>query len=243
MSEPQRRVVGQAGWRLEVHEETSSTNDLARKLPAWSAARAERQTAGRGRFGRAFVSDKGGFWISAVLPASGDLSAWNGFSLTVGGHLLRMLSRLGVPDCRLRWPNDLMAGGKKLGGILIEQAPGAFIVGLGVNVLNTPWQEVPELASTTTRLSDELGQECEPEDLDEPVLNAIADAHASMLTGGLAVAVKEFNAQWSEPRLVEVTLLDGNLLKGEFSGLDDGGNLSVGGLTVPHNEVERLREL
>ena len=106
--------MGQAGWQLEVHHEVASTNDLARALTAWKAVRAERQTAGRGRFGRSFVSDPGGLWISAVVPATGDPAQWNGFSLMVGCHLLRMLAQLGVPAVRLRWPNDLMTGSKKL---------------------------------------------------------------------------------------------------------------------------------
>lgn len=243
MVDPQRRVIGRACWRLEVHEETSSTNDMARSLTAWSAVRAVRQTAGRGRFGRAFVSDPGGFWISAVLPAPGHPREWTGFSLMVGCHLLAPLVRLGVPEARLRWPNDLMAGDKKLGGILIEQGQEVLIVGLGLNVVNTPWHHAPEIASYTTRLCDELARHCVPDELDEPVLDALADAHAAMLTGGPPEAVRRFNAQWIQPRRVEVTLLDGARIEGDFSGLDSDGHLLMGSLLIPHNEVGRLREL
>ena len=71
--------VGKAGWKLFECATAASTNDLARGLPAWSAVRADTQTGGRGRFGRTFVSDRGGLWISAVLPAGGGLAKWAGF--------------------------------------------------------------------------------------------------------------------------------------------------------------------
>jgi len=115
--------------------------------------RAETQTGGRGRFGRVFVSDPGGLWISAVLPAEGGTQRWAGFSLMVGIHLVRMLEALNVPGARLRWPNDLMSGTKKLGGLLIEQsARETLIVGFGLNVRNAPWATDPALDEIATSL-------------------------------------------------------------------------------------------
>ncbi len=242
--EPQRRTVGQAAWQLIVHEETGSTNDIARALSPWHAVRAERQTAGRGRFGRTFVSDAGGFWISSVVPAEGGPARWNGFSLVIGCHLLRLMTKLTLPDARLRWPNDLMSGPRKVGGILIEQGSGTLIVGLGLNVANTPWQHDPALAATTGRLDDLLLQRLSLDELDTHVLDAIADAHESMEKGGLPPAITELNAHWAAtPRHVEITLLEGDTLQGPFGGLDPEGNLRVGPIIVPHNEVGRLREL
>ena len=79
--------VGKAGWKLFECGSAASTSDLAHDLPVWSAVRADIQTGGRGRFGRVFVSDPGGLWISAVLPADGGVAKWAGFSLMVGVHL------------------------------------------------------------------------------------------------------------------------------------------------------------
>ena len=105
-------IIGSAGWRFFRYETVASTNDLARNLLPWSAVCAMAQTAGRGRFGRSFVSDPGGLWLSATLPAEGGAGRWSGFSLMVGCHLLRVLENLAVPDVRLRWPNDLMSAKK-----------------------------------------------------------------------------------------------------------------------------------
>jgi len=147
------QIVGTAGWRLHEYGTVGSTNDLARNLPAWSAVRADAQTGGRGRFGRVFVSDPGGLWISAVLPAEGGTQRWAGFSLMVGIHLVRLLEGFRVPGARLRWPNDPMSGKKKLGGLLIEQSTReTLIVGFGLNVRNSPWKTDPALDVIATSL-------------------------------------------------------------------------------------------
>ena len=240
--------VGRAMWQLASYDSLASTSDLSRELPAWNAVCARRQTAGRGRFGRAFVSDEGGLWISAVLPAGKDPAMWTGFSLMVGNHLLRMLRHLGLPDARLRWPNDVMARDKKLAGLLIEQgAQETLNVGLGLNVRNAPWEHDASLEPTTTRLADLLSPPPELSDLAVCVLDALADAHEHMLTGGFSAAVEEFNANL-EPRQVEISLLEGGTTRGYFTGLDPSGNLIIVDpaeipQTIPHPQVERLREV
>jgi BirA family transcriptional regulator, biotin operon repressor / biotin---[acetyl-CoA-carboxylase] ligase len=246
MSTPISRV-GTAMWHLQAFDSVTSTNDLARDLPAWSAVRAQCQTAGRGRFGRTFVSDDGGLWLSAVLPAVGGPARWGGFSLMVGNHIRILLGGFNIPDARLRWPNDLMVRNQKLGGLLIEQGRNETLtVGLGLNVKNTPWTMAPDLASTTTRLVDILPDGPDVSDLTVPVLDALADAHEAMLRGGLALAIREFNAH-HRPVQVNIVQPDGKPSEGEFIGLDTAGNLrlidaSGDSVTVPHTQVERLTE-
>lgn len=239
--------VGSATWHLQAYDSVPSTNDLARDLPAWTAVTARSQTAGRGRFGRSFVSEEGGLWISAVLPTEGGPARWNGFSLMVGNYLRKMLHDLGIPESRLRWPNDLMVGTKKMGGLLIEQGRNETLtVGLGLNVQNTPWQSEPDLAPCTTRLADRLPDGPDANDLVVPVLDALADAHEAMLISGLVQAIRDFNTH-HEPIPVEITRPNGSSTRGTFTGLDPTGNLIILDArgtprTVPHNEVERLRE-
>jgi BirA family transcriptional regulator, biotin operon repressor / biotin---[acetyl-CoA-carboxylase] ligase len=244
---PSATIVGSAGWKLFVHEEVSSTNDLARKMPPWTAVRASTQTAARGRFGRSFVSDAGGLWLSATLPA-GNASQWSGFSLMIGHHLLVALRKLGVPGARLRWPNDLMSGSRKVAGLLIESGTRQVLtVGVGMNVRNTPWRYDSALANTSARLADLLPSLPSLEMLTIVVLDAMADAHRAMLDEGLATVIRELNAHWNASP-VEVTLLGGETINGSFLGLDLNANLRV--LTpasqerlVPHHHVARLKEL
>ncbi len=217
-------------------------------MPPWTAVRAIAQTAGRGRFGRSFVSDAGGLWLSATLPAAGGTSQWSGFSLMIGHHLLVALKKLNVSDARLRWPNDLMSGNKKLAGLLIEQGTRhTLTAGVGMNVHNTPWRQDPSLADTSARLADLLPIVPSLEALTITVLDALADAHCAMLKGGLESAIRELNTHWTACP-VEVTLIGGEKISGSFLGLDRNANLRI--LTpanqvrpVPHHHVVRLKEL
>jgi BirA family transcriptional regulator, biotin operon repressor / biotin---[acetyl-CoA-carboxylase] ligase len=241
-------TIGAAGWRLFPYQTVTSTNDLARDLPPWSAVRAASQTAGRGRFGRSFVSDIGGLWLSATLPALGDASRWNGFSLMVGHHLLLALKKLNVSEARLRWPNDLMSGRKKLAGLLIEQGGRQKLtIGIGMNVQNAPWTFDPSLADNTTRLADTSGAVPSLDVLTVSVLDRVDDAYHAMLAGGLEPAIRALNVHWSS-RPVEITLTGGEIIGGRFIGLDEAANLRIvtaqgNERRVLHHHVARLKEL
>jgi len=241
--------IGNAGWRVFHYAEADSTNDLARELHPWSAVRADLQRSGRGRFGRVFVSDRGGLWISAILPAEGGPKKWAGFSLMVGCHLVRMLEDIQVAGARLRWPNDLMKGKKKLGGLLIEQsAPESMIVGFGLNVTNSPWELDPSLESISTSLAREISNLPDLEELVVRTLDALADAHLEMSTGGQESAIRQLNARWTQPAPVHIELSDGGVASGHFVGLDLKGNLRIldpsnREFLVPHQSVEKLIEI
>lgn len=241
--------IGAAGWRLFECESAVSTNDLAREFAAWSAVRAETQSGGRGRFGRAFISDPGGLWISAVLPTEGGPAKWAGFSLRVGVALVQMLEALDAPFVRLRWPNDLMCGQKKLGGLLIEQfSPDRLIVGFGLNVSNAPWEADAALEPVATSLTRVLTTAPSVAQMAVFTLNALAEAHAEMVTGGMTSAINDLNERWREPIPVRVALSDGTSLTGQFVGLDPLGNLRLRDaldyeFLVPHQRVERLTEI
>lgn len=130
---------------LTVADEVESTNEAllaAAALPAgrMDACLAEFQTRGRGRRGRSWVAPyASGLCLSvswAFRDAPPQLSA---LSLAVGVGVLRALRALGVPGVGLKWPNDLLYGLRKLGGILIElraeaAGPAFVVIGLGINV-------------------------------------------------------------------------------------------------------------
>lgn len=236
-------------WNQIHLSETASTNDVCRAMPPWTSVRADSQTRGRGRFGRPFVSGKGGLWLSASLPATGPSEIWAGFSLRVGASILARLKSIGLSDARLRWPNDILCGSRKLAGLLIEQpASGVLIVGFGMNVHNEPWRDAPELRETATRLADWLSPVPGLDALEDEILKALAEAHNLMIKGGMKAAIDELNAGWTEPVPVEITLVGGGTVRGSFVGLAPNGHLQLldqngSGFLVEHPTVERLREL
>lgn len=238
-----------AGWRTEFHALIGSTTERARLLPPWHAVLAAEQTAGRGQYERVFVSNRGGLFLSAVVPAPGGAREWVGFSLVVGWSLLSMLRRWHVKDARLRWPNDLMVGSRKLGGILIEQAgPETLVVGIGINLTNKPWVTDPELGTVATRVRD-----CAPTvpgilKAAEDTLRAVRVAHHEMRGRGLAGMQDRINGSWGNPRRVELDLGEERTCTGRFGGIDETGRLLVwtGAGTLRSfaaHHVHRLREL
>lgn len=131
--------------KLVVEERVGSTNDLAARIMRESpraavVCLAEEQTAGRGRRGRGWVSPFGNnFYGSFGWIFPNGMAALEGLSLAVGVVIVRVLRRHGVKNAQLKWPNDIVVGGAKLGGVLIEvlaEAGGQcqVIVGLGLNV-------------------------------------------------------------------------------------------------------------
>lgn len=131
--------------RLRVEERVASTNDevmaLMRAEPVSGVVcLAEEQTAGRGRRGRDWMSPLGGNFYGSVGWAFAEgIAAVEGLSLAIGVAVVRALRRYGLSGVQLKWPNDIVVGEAKLGGVLIElqaeaEGPCVVVVGLGLNL-------------------------------------------------------------------------------------------------------------
>jgi BirA family biotin operon repressor/biotin-[acetyl-CoA-carboxylase] ligase len=131
--------------RIELLDECDSTNAVAAVrardgAPSGTTIVCELQRAGRGRQGAGWVAALGAGLTFSVLwrfpPAAALLT---GLPLVVGVACARALESLGARDVALKWPNDLLRGGAKLGGILVEaqgdaRGPLAAVIGIGLNV-------------------------------------------------------------------------------------------------------------
>lgn len=234
------------GWTLHYCDSLASTNDYARHLPAWHAIRAHVQTGGRGRHGRRWESSAGGLWISAVLPLDPPGKGWPAFPLAAGLAVVSTLRTLGLRDARLRWPNDVLVGPRKICGILMEKfLPDRVVVGLGLNVSNNPGKDEPSLHAVATSLASELPVVPPADDLYEEILVALRVLHGRVAEDGFGSLADEINNHWGGTREVELTLA-GESVRGRFLGIDSRGDLLVesDGQTAAYSapRVQLMRE-
>jgi len=229
--------LGEAGWRVRHFQDVASTNDEARASALagdlgdiWFVA--ERQTAGRGRLDRQWVSPRGNLHASALLiePCAVERAAEIGF--VAGVALVDALRDVAGPaggEFGLKWPNDVLARGAKLAGILVEgltlpSRKFAAIVGIGVNC-----QTAPEgMAYPATSLSAELGRAIEPADVFAALKSRFARAVGLWRAGSGFAAIR---AAWLERAagLGEAISVrrGGATHHGVFAGLDPTGRLQL----------------
>ncbi|MEX6504696.1 bifunctional biotin--[acetyl-CoA-carboxylase] ligase/biotin operon repressor BirA [Pseudomonas zhanjiangensis] len=163
-----RAQSAEGSWPISVLRSVDSTNAealrrlLAREAPPFVLL-AERQTAGRGRRGRSWISPFGeNLYYSLVLRVDGGMRQLEGLSLVVGVALLHALRSAGLEAVGLKWPNDLLLNGRKIAGVLLELSGDPadvchVVIGIGVNV-NMLASEQHEIDQPWTSMRAELGR-------------------------------------------------------------------------------------
>jgi BirA family biotin operon repressor/biotin-[acetyl-CoA-carboxylase] ligase len=127
---------------IDILDSCDSTNTvlLARAdggAPSGTVVITREQTAGRGRRGRHWIASPGDSLAFSLLWRFAPGTAPAGLSLAVGLAVAKAMARVGADDTALKWPNDILRDGRKLGGILIELVPGtphAAVIGIGLNL-------------------------------------------------------------------------------------------------------------
>ncbi|HLS46931.1 MAG TPA: biotin--[acetyl-CoA-carboxylase] ligase [Gemmatimonadales bacterium] len=173
---------------VHYFQQVESTQDVAHRLAAEGAVAgtavvAAEQSAGRGSRGRAWVSGLGGLWLSVVWRPEAATGAET-LSLRAALLLAEALEAAGSPPLGIKWPNDLMQGERKVGGILCEarwagDRLGWIVVGAGINVRNPI---PPALAGRAGALQPASGS-LEPAGLIRPAVAALR--RAGIRTGPL----------------------------------------------------------
>ena len=146
---------------IELFQSLDSTNKYLQEQAeksdcSGSVVLAERQTSGRGRRGKTWVSPfAANIYMSILWDFEQGAQALEGLSLAVGVAVRRALIEVGLEDVRLKWPNDIYIGNKKLGGILLEMIGDpaghcSVVIGVGINVsmpasiavnIDQPWTD------------------------------------------------------------------------------------------------------
>jgi len=218
------RAGAPAAGRVEWFERIDSTNTWLLRQPDAHArvCIAEWQSAGRGRRGRAWRAPPS----SAVLLSIGwnlETAAAAGLSLVSGLAVVDALRGLGVDSAALKWPNDVLAGGRKLGGILTELSGGRCVIGMGVNVeaAESPGDDLPRAG-----LRD-LGCAVDRDRLAAALILSHCDYLRRFCAAGLAAFVDEWNAAHAYRGRAVTVRLAAESFCGVARGIDAGGALVV----------------
>ena len=250
-------IKGRLGRPLRYLEVTASTNSDAldwagQGAPEGALVVAGHQTAGRGRRGRGWFSPPGAALTFSLLlrpplePSSGGL-----LTATVGVACARgIASSCGLLP-RLKWPNDVMIEGRKVGGILLESRVEAgrldtVVAGVGINVttLTNPPREV---AGRATALAEHVTDPPSRQTLLGHILEEFERLYADVSTADFAGRVVGEASALSDVlgRDVIVRIADGTSIEGRAVRLTERGELEIdtatGAMAVHSGEIERLR--
>ena len=246
------RLVGR---HLVARAEVESTNDTAWDAfavgaPEGTVVVADAQTRGRGRAGRRWHTEPGrGLALSVLLAPGCDRGLLGVVPLGAGLALSRALERLGVAT-ELKWPNDVLRGGRKLSGVLCEsRGPAsrgeigtAVVIGVGVNVSERGEDFPAEIRERTTSLALE-GFALDRETVAAEFLNALEPLWAALEEGGAEVVLDAWRARASFWGAVVQVRTPAGDVRGVARGLDPGGGLVLGlasgaEITVTAGDVE-----
>jgi BirA family transcriptional regulator, biotin operon repressor / biotin---[acetyl-CoA-carboxylase] ligase len=239
------RIIGRD---IHVFEQTTSTNDVVEKLARDGVREgvvvfAESQTRGRGRLGRKWISPaRRGLWFSILLRPN--LRPQETTQLTVASATaLRraVFSQTRLP-VEIKWPNDILIGGKKTAGILTEMSAELdrvrhVILGIGIDVNQEAHEFPPELRKTATSLKIENGESLSRAALATAVLRELDLEYSRICAGRFS----DIAAEWMEHcatigKDVAVQIGD-RKIRGRAESLDDDGALI---LRTEHGRLQRI---
>jgi BirA family biotin operon repressor/biotin-[acetyl-CoA-carboxylase] ligase len=186
---------------------------------------ADEQTAGQGRLGRSWHSEKdAGLYMSQVLRLKICPDTLPIVTLALGLATAEAITDIAGVACDLRWPNDVLVSGKKCAGILVQLQDGALILGIGINVNHTSFP--PEIASVATSLRIATGRAHSRDALLDKLLASIDEHLDTLLKSGKDAVLCAFTGASSYVRGRRVVVdTGGESVEGTTDGLDPQGFL------------------
>ena len=239
---------------IDVFTIIDSTNTFIKQnlqaLPQGYMCLAEAQTSGRGRRGKTWVSPFGSsIYMSMAWTFSGGYQSMVGLSLLVGIGINRVMQKLGIHDCKLKWPNDVYHNNKKLAGILIEVegqvgSDANAIIGIGINV-DLP-KNISGIDQPFTDIKEILNRSLDRNELIAMLFSTLTD----MLKEFESCGLRPFMEEWKKADLFYnqyVYLVSGNnQIHGVSKGINESGALLLensGGITPHHGGEISVRKL
>ena len=235
------------GRNIQIFKEVESTNNTAKELdsnavPNGTTIIADRQTAGKGRIGRSFVSPSGvGLYMSTLIRPEFSLEYAPMITAAAACAAAEAVEKLCGEPVKIKWVNDLYMNGKKICGILTEASFGlemrtldCAVIGIGINVRSAKEIFVEELSKTVTSIQDETGVIVNRNRLCAEVLNSLEYYLGKIVD-------RSFLHDYRRREYLTGHAVTANIgrekISGEAIGIDDNANLIV---RLPSGEEKHL---
>lgn len=239
------RIIGRD---IRVFEQTTSTNDVVERLardgvPEGVVVFAEKQTRGRGRLGRKWLSPPHkGLWFSVLLrPALPPQSATQ-MTVVAATALVRAIHHTTALSAQIKWPNDILVRGRKTAGVLTELSAeldriNYIVLGIGVDVNLTDSDFPPELRPIATSLKIEAGAAIRRADLAAALIRELDRDYNLICAGEFSKLCEEWQEQCvTLGHRVKIKVGE-RIVTGQAEALDDNGALL---LRTEHGHLERI---
>ncbi|MBR4361700.1 MAG: biotin--[Ruminococcus sp.] len=225
------------GSRIIVLDEVDSTNNYAKALTTSDAVNgavviADRQTAGKGRMGRSFISPSGkGLYMSVVLHPEFSMNTAPLITSAAAVATAEAIESLCKADVKIKWVNDLYINGRKIVGILTEasvdmemRSLDIAVIGIGINVRRVGDSFDEELAARATSIEDETGIALDRNELCAAVINHL-DAYLGKIEN------REYLREYRRREMLTGNMITANVgnetITGKAVGIDRNANLMV----------------
>jgi BirA family transcriptional regulator, biotin operon repressor / biotin---[acetyl-CoA-carboxylase] ligase len=236
------------GREIHVFKETASTNDVVERLARDGAKEgvvvfAESQTKGRGRLGRKWHSPAGqGLYFSVLLrPKLRPVEATQ-LTVVAATALVRAIEAATPVRPVIKWPNDLLVGGRKIAGVLTELSAELdtikhLILGIGLDVNQTAKDFAPEIREVATSLRIAGGESVSRPELATRILREFDRDYARICGGGFEGLADEWETRCTTIGQNVAIRIGERILKGRAESLDADGALLI---RTQHGRLERI---
>lgn len=239
------RVIGRD---IQVFQTTASTNDIADRLARDGVAEgiavfAESQSQGRGRLGRRWESPAGqGLWMSVLLRPALHPSAATRLTVLAAVACARAIEHQTGLRPAIKWPNDLLFGGRKCGGILLELSAELdhirhVVLGIGLDVNVAPSDFPLPLRPIATSLRSELGRPVDRPALAATLLRELDRAYRQLGEGGFTALADEWESRCTTLGQRVLVRMGPREMSGTAEALDEDGTLLI---RTEHGRLERV---
>ena len=228
------RIIGREIIHFDSIESTNKTaKEIANEKPEGTVVVAEEQTGGKGRLGRSWISpSRKGLYFSVILKPKADPTTVAKLTLLGAAAVNLALRDMGI-ESQIKWPNDIVVGGKKTTGILTEMncelgTINHIVLGIGINV-NQPLDQIPEeLREKATSLLVHTGKPVARKELFAALLNHLDNLYGEFVEKGSTQRSIDICRENSAVIGKEVLVIQGDKRRvGQAIGINQNGELQV----------------